>query len=1252
MASLATQDEIEEELEFQEVLISSLDPGADDYAERLAELEAKKTYLGRELEGLQSRSRPQTAEGHSQQQQGWNQMNGMDGSHDQYGGPGSSGYPTFSGSQMLQQNTLKRPLPPSVRSESQHPSKRPTPEPSNAGTPTSSEESYEFVEHPNADLGERARRRQMQAEAAVRRRREAEQESERLARSLSQPQNHSPAPFASFARPSVQTTFNNTGTYQRPPPPVKAESSTMHPPQRTPRSSQAYPGYQSPYDPSAQPRTPYIKPDPGASRQQQQSLVQRPRQPQVIDLTNSDDEDEDVSEIAPNGFTPSHRAQRPTFNDLQDRTPAGQRAPVFQPTPGAQFQRPMPGSYPVADQNGGQLVYGSGVNNFNGLPQRYPWMQQATPLLTNAVNGIRNVAGSLGGTFDELSSLINGSHTANNDDDDIIFGGSRQLDPTERPAAGYEDQDLYRRRYDEILNYDPAKTQEEINALLENIRPDEEMPAHLRVQTPDAMAIKLHKYQELGLTWLQKCENGNNKGGILADDMGLGKTIQMLSLMVTHKSDNPRCKTTLIVAPLALMRQWEQEIDQKVNRRNKLHVWVQHGQSKKKSFQDLQIYDVVLTTFGSLAAELRKLEKFEMRRKLYPGSRPAANERCALIGEDAQWYRVILDEAQCIKNATTQTAKAACRLNTTYRFCMTGTPMMNNVDEFHSLIKFLRIRPYAERTKFRCDITTPLKSGHKETRQKAMAMLQALCKAVMLRRTKKSTFEGKPILILPERTTDIENPEFNDDEEKFYRALENQTQLQFNRYLRNGTVGSSYSAVLVLLLRLRQACCHPYLLKDFGVAAVADVNPEQLVEFAKELAPQVVARIKETGGNFECPVCYDGVTNPAIFIPCGHDTCHDCFAKIADPANAIRDGNENATAAKCPNCRGPIDPKHITDFESFKRVHMPELLPAEQLELEQHSQEAEEDEGSETDSDSETESDEEDDDVDARGNLRGFIVNDDDEDPETASEVDGEAGPSKKAKKTKKKGKSSKKSKNAKGKKKDKGEEKKKISKATTLADLRKLANRSARARKAYLRRLRTDFKESSAKLDKTMETLGEIVNDAEGEKVLVFSQWTSLLDLLEMQIDDQGWQYRRYDGSMNAQLRNDAVDDLRDHRKDVRIMLVSLKAGNAGLNLNIASRVIILDPFWNPYVEEQAIDRAHRLGQTRPVRVHRILVKNTVEDRIIALQEKKRALISEALDEGASQNIGRLGVQELAYLFGVTHNPAQRVQYTARDRR
>lgn len=96
------------------------------------------------------------------------------------------------------------------------------------------------------------------------------------------------------------------------------------------------------------------------------------------------------------------------------------------------------------------------------------------------------------------------------------------------------------------------------------------------------------------------------------------------------------------------------------------------------------------------------------------------------------------------------------------------------------------------------------------------------------------------------------------------------------------------------------------------------------------------------------------------------------------------------------------------------------------------------------------------------------------------------------------------------------------------------------------------------------------------------------------------------------------------------------MKAGNAGLNLIAASQVIILDPFWNPYVEEQAIDRAHRIGQQKPVQVHRILVPNTVEDRILALQEKKRELIEAALDEKARKSISRLGVAELGFLFDV----------------
>ncbi|KAK3049310.1 hypothetical protein LTR09_009488 [Extremus antarcticus] len=1264
----ASRDDIEEDLEFQAVLIDSLDTGAEDYLEKLAELEDKKADLERRLQEIGGSGQSQTSAGPSQQTPTQNMNNGWQQMHD--GGLSSNnGFyssPTYGGQyQQNNPNAMKRTHAQSLQEDQYqyHPSKRPTPEPSNAGTPASSTGSFELVERPsdpNMDSIERARRRQLEYEAGLRIRQQSQIADEEYARSMQQPPPSSQMPSSS--RPSIQTTLNYGGSYQRPPPR----------PQNSMQANISPPAFSTPRNFTPQSHSPYIKPEPGSSRQYQQ-LPQRSGHAEVIDLTNSDEDDE-VTEVArttpsnrmlnhhahPNGIPPAMYAPQRPAHIPYGNAPAVQPAQSYQMPhhmpPPSQLQRSaMPGSYPTTNSNGNQYVYGNpNPTTIQSMQGNSSWMQN-NPMLTAAMSGVRNVAGMLGDPLTELNNLINGSGYGQqypapvaDEDDDLIFGGSRPLQPghAQAPYAGHED--LRNRRVEDILNYDPTKTTEEINALLDNIRPDEEMPPHLRVSTPKAMSIMLHKYQELGLTWLKSCEEGSNKGGVLADDMGLGKTIQMLSLIVERKSEDPRCKATLIVAPLALMRQWKQEIESKIKSSHRLSVYVQHGPSKKKDFRDLQHFDVVLTTYGSLGVELKRLERHTIRMKMYPDSnpRPNSDERCALLGDDARWYRVILDEAQCIKNHKIQTSKAACYLRAEYRFCMTGTPMMNGVDEYFSLIKFLRIRPYNEWTKFRLDISAPLKQSHDYGKDRAMQKLQALLKATMLRRTKKSEYEGKPILTLPERVTEVNNPVFSDDEQAFYRALEDRSQLQFNRYLAAGTVGKSYSAILVLLLRLRQACCHPHLIRDFGIAAAAGVAPEELTNLAKELSPAVVARIKET------EVCYDAVTNPAIFLPCGHDTCRECFAKIADPSNAIRDGNEGASSAKCPTCRSAVDPKRITDFDSFKKVYMPDLLSAEdKAELEKLKAELDAGDDSETDSDdSDTESD---DDVDAKGNLLGFIVNDD-EDLEEAS-VDGddeiEVGASESSKKPEKSMASKpKQSKKAKGKKKEKVKAKA-GTKTVTLADLKKLASRNAKARKAYMKRLRSEWM-TSAKIEKTLEILREIMDDPEGEKVLIFSQWTSLLDLLEVPIDGEHWGYRRYDGSMSATMRNDAVDDFRDERKNVRIMLVSLKAGNAGLNLNMASHVIILDPFWNPYIEEQAIDRAHRLGQTREVRVHRMLIKDTVEDRIIALQDKKREIISTALDEKAAQEIGRLGIQELAFLFGISRTVNQRVQYAPRNAR
>jgi len=859
---------------------------------------------------------------------------------------------------------------------------------------------------------------------------------------------------------------------------------------------------------------------------------------------------------------------------------------------------PMPGAWPrnagstsltpelqtTMNQNGYQSVYNSSLTTAP-LQYRSPSLNPAYMALAAARASAAAVQKSAAQLGQHAFGIGTGSST-----DDLVSAASRMLPSHLQPYAGYDDHDLYNRRFDELADHNPEKTKEEINALLENIRPDEDIPADLRVKTPEAMTIKLHKYQELGLTWLKACEEGSNKGGILGDEMGLGKTIQMISLIVERPSQDPRCKTTLIAAPVALMRQWAQEMQQKVKGgHHRLNVFIQHGPSKKKRFEDLQLFDIVLTTYGTLAQELKNVQKFELRKKHDPSARPGPSERAPILGPDSNWYRVILDEAQCIKNKSTKTAQAACLIKAKYRFAMTGTPMMNNVEEFFSLVQFLRINPYCRWEKFRLDITTPLKSNWDDARNSAMSKLQALCKAVMLRRTKKSTFEGKPILVLPERTTEVENPDFDEDEKAFYNAIENKTQLQFNKYLTKGTVGTNYSAILVLLLRLRQAACHPHLIRDFGIAAAADITQEEVINYAKKLDDAVIERIQKTNGNFECPVCYDAVSNPAIFFPCGHHTCRECFTRITDPAQGLRDGLENGGGARCPSCRTSVDPKKVTDFDTFKKVHMQELLTEEERkELEamlKADEEDEDDSGSESDSDSEDEED--DDDVDAKGNLKGFIADDDEEaevddgsdddsedlNPKPAKPVkDPEASTSKQRpelSKKKSKGKQPAARKTFKRSTKGKGKQPKalkiKRNKTVTLADLARLSQRNAHSRKVYLRRLRDNYVDS-AKIRSTMALLQQIIDDAEGEKVLVFSQWTSLLDLLEIPLDEKGWGYRRYDGSMNTKMRGDAVDDFRDQKQDVRIMLVSLKAGNAGLNLNMASQVIILDPFWSEF--------------------------------------------------------------------------------------
>lgn len=167
---------------------------------------------------------------------------------------------------------------------------------------------------------------------------------------------------------------------------------------------------------------------------------------------------------------------------------------------------------------------------------------------------------------------------------------------------------------------------------------------------------------------------------------------------------------------------------------------------------------------------------------------------------------------------------------------------------------------------------------------------------------------------------------------------------------------------------------------------------------------------------------------------------------------------------------------------------------------------------------------------------------------------------------------------------------------------------------------------DSSAKVDLLLEKLRTCVE--EGHKALVFSQWTSFLDRIEPHLNASNLEFLRLDGSTRN--RGELIETFQE-KDGPPVLLLSLKAGGSGLTLTEADHVFMMDPWWNPAVEDQAADRAHRIGQSRPVFVHRLITVNSVEERILALQEKKRALAEAALTgTGAAAGLSRDEILDL----------------------
>ncbi|KAF7517531.1 hypothetical protein G7054_g13779 [Neopestalotiopsis clavispora] len=851
---------------------------------------------------------------------------------------------------------------------------------------------------------------------------------------------------------------------------------------------------------------------------------------------------------------------------------------------------------------------------------------------------------------------------------------------------------------------DPKKTSADLQALIEGSLSDEEEEDEEmggeegEKQSGDdddkersqikGLNVRLLPHQVRGVEWMKRRELGPvkkgkvPKGGILADDMGLGKTLQSISLILSNRKPKDSDKlqgvesSTLVVAPLALIRQWEAELKDKIADGHHLKVLVHHGPQRTKNFKDLRRYDVVITTYQILVSE-------------YGHTNGSVKAGCFGL----HWYRVILDEAHTIKNRNAKSTKACYDLRSVYRWCLSGTPMQNNLDELQSLVKFLRIKPYDDLAEWKHHIEAPMKRGEGEV---AIQRLHSILRCFMKRRTKEILKEpgaldagGKKSdskdgeeksatseFKITERKVVSLQAKFSPAERRFYDRLEARTDKSLQSMMRSRKV--NYANALVLLLRLRQVCNHPKLvegkLEKDSEALNTETKPKKDdadIDALADLLGGLDVKAKH------CDICGWELDRDNRVE--GKDMCQSCHEDLEYFNNHENDDNESPKKVKKPKAkvkkvvrekvktelkRKPRNRKTVVDSDDEDQsIIKPARKPRNRAAVIDSDDEEEEgswivsgdeqgplrlgkaggtdDENAEGEGESINTADSDSESEEEGSKLDSFIVRDEDVKPEDADKSLNDSSSedefesisvikskidAKKARAALKSGTSSEETEDSDSDSEDGIEDD-----LDSDSDEDRSLNPWSTGR--HRNKEKTPLVLASAKIRELMKILHNEVDD---HKFIVFSQFTSMLDIVERFFKKDGIRYTRYDGGMRNDAREAALDSLRNDSR-TRVLLCSLRCGALGLNLTAASRVVILEPFWNPFVEEQAIDRVHRLTQKVDVVVYKLTVEDTVEERILELQDKKRLLAEQAIEGSMRKDNLKLGLKELMDLFRPT---------------
>jgi superfamily II DNA or RNA helicase len=338
-----------------------------------------------------------------------------------------------------------------------------------------------------------------------------------------------------------------------------------------------------------------------------------------------------------------------------------------------------------------------------------------------------------------------------------------------------------------------------IEAYVERFRGEPEI---IPVLVPEAFKGSLRPYQQHGVDWLQHLA-GHGLGGFLADDMGLGKTAQTIAHICVEFEAGRLTAPALIVVPTSLVANWTAELTKFAPH---LNVAVLHGMERHEKRDRLDGTHVVITTYTVLTRDVEEM-------KALP------------------WHIVVLDEAQAIKSPDARATRAVCQLNTTHRLCLSGTPIENNLEELWSQFAFLMPGLLGDRRGFAKRFRTPIeKNGDAVCR----AQLVQRIAPFILRRTK-----AEVATELPPKHTILRRITLAPDQRELYETIRGTLYETVREQMAERTLAQSRIIVLDALLKLRQACCDPRLVKLQSARSVeTSAKLEDLLEMIGELIPE------------------------------------------------------------------------------------------------------------------------------------------------------------------------------------------------------------------------------------------------------------------------------------------------------------------------------------------------------------------------------------------------------------------------------